>query len=189
MTTYDFVHLVLHASGDTIQGRTKLQKVVYFVGTLTGVVDDLGYRAHYYGPYSGEVAGAVHELRGLGFLEQRVSSTGVIDPKGFEVSRYDYELTPAGKQIAEEKAKKQHAMWERIKTAVEKLKKARAGDYVKLSIAAKAYYILRERNGRATPEELQKLTAVFGWKVSPQQILEAATLLEALDLVNVGKPA
>lgn len=187
MTTYDFVHLVLHASGGTIQGRTKLQKVVYFVGTLTGVVDDLGYRPHYYGPYSGEVAGAVNELRGLGFLEQRVSSAGATDPRGFEVTRYDYELTAAGKQIAQEKVKKQQAMWQKVQTAVEKLNKARASDYVKLSIAAKAYYILRERNGKATPEELQKLTAVFGWKVSSQEILEAGKLLEALDLANVDK--
>jgi uncharacterized protein YwgA len=189
MTTYDFVHLVLHASGGKIEGRTKLQKIVYFVGTMTGMADDLGYRAHFYGPYSGEVAGAVNDLRGLGFLEQRTSSAGATDPKGFEVTRYDYELTPAGKQIAEDKARKEQPEWDKIKTAVEKLRTARVSDYVQLSIAAKTYFLLREKKGQATPEELQKMTAIFGWKVTPQEIVEAAKLLTSLDLVNVGKPS
>src|ERR1039458_3843717 len=104
MNTYDFVHLVLYASGGNIQGRTKLQKTVYFVGALTGSLPNLGYRAHYYGPFSGEVVAAVKELQGLGFLQQSSATSGSVDPDGFEVARYDYSLTPEGRQIAQEKA-------------------------------------------------------------------------------------
>src|SRR4051794_41134046 len=111
MSTYDFVHLVLHAFGGTIQGRTKLQKTVYFVGALTGFLENLGYRAYFYGPYSSEVAASVDELRGLGFLRQTTLSSGEIDPKGFEVARYDFSLTPEGSQIAEEKTQLHSSEW------------------------------------------------------------------------------
>jgi uncharacterized protein YwgA len=87
MTTYDFVHLVLFACGGQMSGRTKLQKTVYFVGALSGRLDELGYRAHYYGPYSSDVSAAVEDLRGLGFLTQRVASDGSHDSQGFEVTR------------------------------------------------------------------------------------------------------
>src|SRR5437016_3161878 len=104
LKAYDFVHLVLHAAGGKVQGRTKLQKLVYFAGVLTNMLDDLGYRAHYYGPYSSRVTAATEELRSLGFLEQRTAAAGVVDPHGFEIARYDYTLTEDGKKIAEEKA-------------------------------------------------------------------------------------
>ena len=81
MKAYDFVHLVLYATEGRIQGRTKLQKVVYFAGVLTEMLEQLGYRAHYYGPYSSTVTAAVDELRGLGFLEQRIAGGGATDPK------------------------------------------------------------------------------------------------------------
>ena len=56
MDARDFVALTLMASGGHIQGKTKLQKLVYFTGALTGMLDGLGYRAHYYGPFSPTVA-------------------------------------------------------------------------------------------------------------------------------------
>jgi uncharacterized protein YwgA len=116
MKAYDFVHLVLHASGGRIQGRTKLQKVVYFAGVLTGMHEHLGYRAHYYGPYSSTVTAAVDELRALGFLEQRIASGGAIDSKGFEVARYDYALTDCGDRSG--KGSLASKIWSTIKTAI-----------------------------------------------------------------------
>src|SRR5690348_15751358 len=89
MNTYDFVHLVLSASNGQIRGRTKLQKLVYFAGVLTDSLDALGFRAHYYGPYSSAVTSAVEELRSLGFLEERIATGGTMDSHGFEVARYD----------------------------------------------------------------------------------------------------
>src|SRR5271157_2039741 len=47
MNPYDFVHLVLYAFDGAIQGRTKLQKTVYFIGALTDRMANLGYRANY----------------------------------------------------------------------------------------------------------------------------------------------
>ncbi len=76
MNTYDFVHLTLAAMGGEIQGRTKLQKTVYFLGVITDSLDGLGYRPHFYGPYSFEVADAIDQLKSLGFVDQNVATAG-----------------------------------------------------------------------------------------------------------------
>ena len=64
MNTYNFVHLTLHALGGQVRGKTKLQKMVYFAGILTGAIEELGYRPHYYGPYSSEVTDAMGRFAG-----------------------------------------------------------------------------------------------------------------------------
>lgn len=50
MDANDFVLLALHAMGGEIRGKTKLQKTVYFLGLMTGHLDDLGYRTTSTGP-------------------------------------------------------------------------------------------------------------------------------------------
>jgi hypothetical protein len=57
---------------------------------------------------------------------------------------------------------------------------------MKLSIAAKTYFMLGEKKGPATHEELARLAHRFGWEVSPEQIREAARYLHQLDLVQLS---
>ncbi|MGB2780353.1 MAG: hypothetical protein WBD63_02605, partial [Phycisphaerae bacterium] len=76
MDATNFVLLALHAVGGEIQGKTKLQKTIYFLGVMTGHLDDLGYRAHYYGPYSDDVADAVSRLRSVDFVDQSAAGCG-----------------------------------------------------------------------------------------------------------------
>src|SRR5579871_3048502 len=118
MNTYDFVHLTLHALGDQVRGKTKLQKMVYFTGILTGTIKDLGYGPHYYGPYSSEVTGAIGRLRGLGFVDENIVGGGAVDPSGFEVARHDFTLNDDGKKIAEIKAHDNPDLWKKIQNAV-----------------------------------------------------------------------
>jgi uncharacterized protein len=181
---YDFVHLLLHAAGGRIQGRTKLQKMAYFTAILTGMLDDLGFKPHFYGPYSPLVTGALDELRSVGFLDQRIQGGGHVDPRGFELARYDYVLTDDGKQIAEEKAQHHPLVWQRIQSAVSRLNQANVSDYVKLSIAAKAYFMVGKANKPVEVPDLVKMSETFGWKVSPNQIGEAAEWLKSLGLVE-----
>ena len=185
MRTYDFVQLVLHAAGQ-IQGRTKLQKLVYFAGELTGESAMLGYRPHYYGPYSGEVAAAVDDLHGLRFLDQKITSTGRPDPNGFEIVRYDYSLNEDGKLLANEKAKANPELWELIQEAV---KLFNSTDYVKLSLAAKTYFMLGQAHGKsASLSELEAVAAKFGWKVTNEQVQEARRLLESTGFIHFSAP-
>ncbi len=185
MQTYDFVQLTLLALGGEVRGKTLLQKLIYFLGVKTGCLDELGYRAHFYGPYSAEVADAVGRLRTLGFIDQRVFGAGAVDTRGFEVARYDYALNETGKDIAEKKSKKYPELWEKINKALEEIKSAGKMDYVKLSIAAKTYFMLGEKKGAASREDLSRMAKGFGWSVSEQQVTEAANYLEAVDLVEV----
>jgi uncharacterized protein YwgA len=186
VNAYDFVHLSLYAMGDEIKGKTKLQKAIYFLGVLSEMLPDLGYRPHYYGPYSAEVAGAVDRLRALGFLDQRTASAGAVDQSGFEVARYDIALTESGNRMAKAKAARDPQAWNMIQNAVRSFKKAEDLDYMKLSIAAKTYFMLGEKREQATIDELASLARRFGWTVTPAQITEAARFLERLSLVKLG---
>jgi len=183
MKTYDFVHLVIHAAGDSVQGRTKLQKLVYFVGALMGRLERLGFRAHYYGPYSPDVAGAVQELRGLKFLQQHAVSFGTTDRSGFEFNRYDYSLTKEGKEMAYEKASIYPDEWILIEKAVQKINSTNTQDYVRLAIAAKTHLLSRQNSKGLSAQELETKTAEHGWSAfTPAQYLEALEFLNRVGL-------
>jgi uncharacterized protein len=184
MKTYDFVHLVIHAAGDRVQGRTKLQKLVYFVGAIKGNLERLGYRAHYYGPYSPDVAGAVQELRSLKFLEQQRFEFGGMDKSGFEISRYDYRLTEEGQEVAEEKARANPTDWEVIKKAVQAINSTNTQDYVQLAIAAKTHLLSKKGGKGLSAKELEAMTAQHGWSAfTPDQFQEAMEFLRQVDLI------
>lgn len=184
MNTYDFVHLALHAMGGEIKGKTKFQKSIYFLGLLTKTIDDLGYRPHFYGPYSSEVAGAADRLRALGFATQTAAGGGSVDQAGFEVARFDLRLTDEGARMAQAKAEKYPEEWDKIGKAAEILKKANEQDYVKLSIAAKTYFMLGQRRGTARIKDLVALAENFGWSVTPDQLRDAAQFLASIGMVK-----
>jgi len=179
-STYDFVHLALKALGGEVQGKTKLQKLLYFLGVLTGREEQLGYRPHYYGPYSADVAEAMDLLAARGFVSQRHAGAGAVDNRGFEVVRTDYTLTQDGEEIAEQKVKEDQALMRELQQAAVALQLLQERDYMKLSIAAKTYFMLKS-DPRAN---LPSLAANFGWKVSEQQIEEAKDLLRSARLLQ-----
>ena len=183
MKTYDFVHLVIHAAGNRVEGRTKLQKLIYFVCAIVGNLEEFGYRAHYYGPYSPDVAGAVQELRGLRFLEQQVVSFGATDRSGFEFSRYDYSLTEEGKELAAVKANEWPQEWEVIKRAIQLINSTNTQDYVRLAIAAKTHLLSQQSGQRLSAVELQSKTAEHGWNsFTPEQYQGALDFLSRVGL-------
>jgi uncharacterized protein YwgA len=186
MDATDFVLLALHAVGGKIEGKTKLQKTVYFLGLMTGHLDDLGYRAHYYGPYSDDVADAVNRLRSVGFVDQSAAGCGTVGKSGFEVCRYDFRLTDDGRQIAEAKTAEMSDVWKKLQDAADKMRQAGNLDYVRLSIAAKTHFMLGKKKGKATMAELAGLARNFGWKVTSHQIKEAAQYLSRLGLVKLN---
>ncbi len=182
MTPYDFVQLTMHAAGGKIQGRTRLQKTVYFLGLLTKQLDELGYQAHHYGPYSADVAEAMSTLEGIGFASSTVGSMGGFDPQGFEIKRTDYSLTEEGVRAAARKAEANKELTQKLKAGLEQLRQAGDLGYVRLSIAAKAYFLLRRCNVPTMEQELPRLAASFGWVVSEQQIQDGLNYLRKLNL-------
>jgi uncharacterized protein YwgA len=184
MTTNDFVTLALLAMGGEIQGKTKLQKTMYFLGLLTDHLEHLGYRPHFYGPYSDEVNAAVTWLKTIGAIDQNVSSWGYAS-SGFEMRRYDFRLNEQGKRFAQMKAAQNPDLWQRLKEAAARLQEAGDLDYMDLSVAAKTYFLIGQKKGRASIADLTQLAPQFGWSVSPSQMQKAAQYLNNLGLVDL----
>lgn len=176
----DVVLLAYKAFDGNMRGKTLLQKRVYFLSIILKV--DLGYEAHYYGPYSAEVATANAELKSLGFISESVTGWG-IDRRGFELARYDYKLSDAGSRITQKKVVEHSELWEQIEGAVDIVKKAGDLDYMELSIAAKAYFILRKLGRKATIDEIEAMLPNFGWSVSRGELEKATEFLVGAHLV------
>jgi len=182
MNSYDTVQLVLLAMDGQVEGKTKLQKMVYFVGVMTGSLDELGYRPHFYGPYSPEVAGGLNRLQAMGFLDYTKVSSGFRDESGFEQARHDYHLNDDGIAAAKRRAGQHSEEWKGIKEAVNALR-SHEQNYVELSIAAKAFCLLDEKSP-ATIAELEEIAPRFGWSVTPQELRNALGFLKSLSLVS-----
>ena len=145
MDTRDVLLLAYDAFGGEIHGKTNLQKRLYFLSIMLGI--DLGYGPHYYGPYSSEIAGINTGLKVLGYLNESIASAGNYGSEGFEIARHDFTLTEDGRAAVEAKKKRFPEQWDRIKKAAKALNAAGQINYMEMSIAAKAYFLLDQKAG------------------------------------------
>jgi uncharacterized protein YwgA len=185
MTATDFLVCVLDGSGGTIEGRTLLQKRAFFVSILSGIALDLNYHAHYYGPYSATIDNAVAQFKALGFVEE-VSHGFGLKSKGFEVRRFDYRLTKDGRRIAHLTRQQQPHHYTRIKKALSVIKEAGDPNYVELSIAAKAYFVLARKHKAMSRTEILKEAETLDWNIKPQSLASAVKFLEKVRLASTG---
>ncbi len=185
MNPYDFVQLSLLAVGDEIKGRTKLQKTIYFLGVLTGTLAELGYRPHFYGPYSDLVAASVNRLKALGFVTENTFGAGAVGSNGFEINRHDFRFTEEGKQIAQKKAEANPTDWQKIKAAADNILKAGDIDYMEMSVAAKTFFLLSSVGKAATPTEISDSATKLGWSPTPEEVKESINYLQSLGLVSI----
>jgi len=181
MQTRDFVLFAHGAFGGGINGRTALQKKVYFLGVM--LEEDHGYRPHYYGPYSAQVAEANSELKSLGYLREDVNVYGW-NHQGFEMAIYDYSLTEDGQKLLERKKKKYPDKWKKICDAANTIKGAGTLDYMQLALAAKAYFILTRQGGTASKETIRTMAENLGWSISNTELEKAVEFLSRMHLVH-----
>jgi uncharacterized protein YwgA len=181
MVVRDVLVLAYKAFDGDMRGKTLLQKRIYFLSVMLGI--DMGYEAHYYGPYSEKVANANSELKSLGYIAESSSAWGY-DQRGFEMTRHDFKLTELGARLADRKIEAQSQLWLKIQEAAAVVKKAGDLDYMELSIAAKAYYVLNKLNGRATLEDIAGMLPQFGWSVTDEQLKRATDFLAKADLIT-----
>jgi uncharacterized protein YwgA len=180
MRLTDLILIVIDNNKGMFTGRTLLQKAIFFLNELAG--QDISFNPHYYGPYSPEVAIALENLVGIGFvneIEERFS--GGWNVWG-EVRRYTFKLTDEGKQIV--KLIKRKPDYRRIKSVLDKLGKfGESRDYDKLSKAAKIYHIVKSK-GKITQAEIKKEASNLGWQLKRAEIDEMSSFLEKLDLIR-----
>jgi uncharacterized protein YwgA len=177
----DVLVLAYKAFEGDMRGKTLLQKRVYFLSVMLGI--DMGYEAHYYGPYSEKVATLNSELKSFGYVSESSSAWGY-DQRGFEMARHDFKLTEMGARLAERKTEAQSKLWERIQNAAAVVRKAGDLDYMELSIAAKSYYVLNKLNGKATLSDIAAMIPKFGWSVNEKQLEKATDFLAKANLIT-----
>jgi len=175
MTPERIILLIIDKNDGLIRGKTLLQKRAYFLSILLDL--DLGYRPHYYGPYSPIIQGTLDKLKATGFVEERMQGFEALSIFPFESRRFDYALTDDGKKVESDA----------ITSSLGRLKRAGDnGDYRILSVAAKTFHVLEINNAPMKVSEIREEARKLGWNISPDQIDNAASLLENLGLVEKG---
>ena len=185
MHIQDLILLVIGSEEDEkLQGRTLLQKKLYFLSELKGV--DHGFRPHYYGPYSSLVAENLDILVGAHFLHEE-KETFETDQNIFgEIRRHTYSLTPDGDIIMDEI--KKEAGYTDWKQKLDMLNgQSLASDFNMLSIAAKVYYIVNQQ-GSTTSAQIREIANEYSWRINDSDIAGVLSFLEALSLISVGDP-
>lgn len=182
MKPTDFLLCLIDASGGNVHGRTLLQKRAFFVTEIIGEDFGLKFDAHYYGPFSSTVEGTAAQLNNLGFLQESSTGFGILSD-GFEVRRYDYTLTEDGKFLVNRL--RETPQYKRISDATKRMLAAGDPNYMELSIAAKAYFLLKKKEGAGmSVTELIKEAEKYNWNISPQSIKRAVSFLKAIDLAS-----
>lgn len=176
--------LAIDAFGGQVGGKTLLQKRLYFTEVV--LKESLGFEfdTHYYGPYSSLISSELATLKLQGQLREDASTYGVSDQSGFEMRRYQYELTAAGRESVQWIRQNFPQEAKRVSEAAQRVVAAGNLDYMDLSFAAKSHWIICHANKPLSPKEIAGEAKSFGWKVEPQQLDQGIKFLLQLGLVQ-----
>lgn len=179
-------HVVLYAveqvSGKP-NGKTYIQKLCFFVSQLLN--EPLGFRAHYYGPYSDQISAELSFLTGSGLVTETRRSAGVTGSSGWEIARFDYALSDDGRRAVAHLAARLPEEASLVRQAIQKVFSAGEQNYVELSFAAKTKWILESQGGPMTADGISQAAGRFNWDVSGTDVGKAANFLEKLGLVQL----
>ena len=188
MHIIDIILLVIKSEKDAkLQGRTLLQKKIYFLSVM--MERDLGFTAHYYGPYSSYVAGHLDSLVNYGILKETLVPLSNNPPEQSPLGEirkhtYIYSLVPdAFKEVWKVTEKKLgFNEWKQKLKVINNQRIAR--DSNRLSIAAKIYYIV-DWKGEKKAEEVLQTAKEYGWDFTLKDIKNVLFFLTDLGLVSV----
>lgn len=112
--------LLLIKLAEKIEGKTKLQKMVFLGKEEEGV--DLGFEfiKYNYGPYSFELTQALDSLQTIELIEVTTESSNITDSNGFVNKKIIYQITDKGKNLADLESEKFKEVIEKIKLLVQK---------------------------------------------------------------------
>ncbi len=175
MKARDVLLLMLDHAGGSLQGRTLIQKRLFFLKLLMDL--DLRYHPHYYGPFSPEVDNALGQCIALGLVEE--TSIGLANENGgFEGRRFEHRLTSDG-YVVVGLIKRQEPEYSRdVAENLDRLDRAGHLNYLQLSIAAKALYDLRSKDKPVTSIGIRNEARGFGWGAPEPEVRDAVEFLE-----------
>ena len=181
-------HLVLYTVEQVSarpNGRTYIQKLCFFVSKILD--RQLGFRAHYYGPYSDQISAELAFLTGAGLVTEARRGSGMPGTEGWEIARFDYSLTEAGNVAVGQLAQRQPADAQVVREAIKRVLDAGDQNYIQLSFAAKTSWILEHEGGPMTFEGISKAADRFQWNVAGTDVQNAATFLEKMGLIKLNQ--
>jgi uncharacterized protein YwgA len=183
LTIRDAALLALDAAEGKIEGRTAMQKIMYFAAVELG--EDFGHQAHYFGPYSRAVENALTTSA----LGEEVTETIERFPtyaSGPDIRKYTYQLTPTGKQEVEAARAEHEDEAEKISRTVEAVRTVVPDlNQNTLSMAAKVDFIVYQENDRIPLAEIPDLAKQLGWEISEAQVRQSVELLQRLGRLTV----
>lgn len=180
LDVHDAICMTIHCNDGIIEGRTAIQKLVYFETLKIPSLSSSIYHHHFYGPFSRDVASSLEDLTAFSYLNEIVHS-------GF-YDKYTYEMTSSGNDFVIKKRKEFPKEYENISKIVQTCKEFCDLKSAPLSYAAKSYYILTStkegREGKYTIEDVKKVGENFDWNISQDDIEIGVSLLQKLYLVE-----
>ena len=176
MQATEFLLSVLGSSSAPVDGRTAIQKIAYFSSIKTEV--DLGYKPHFYGPYSPVVSGLLENLVAMGFIEERARLTS------HDRTMYSYSLTDDGVRLVDDIRRRETSKLSTIHRVVDRCERIAGNSISVLSWAAKVYFLLSQRGQEISYREAEEAGKRFGWNLSRKEIESGGRLLVGLGLVR-----
>ena len=148
---------------------------------------DLGFSPHYYGPYSSYVASHLDSLVNCGLLREVTESFSNDQNVFGEIRRHTYSIPDNVEPVWQDiQQKSRFSEW---RDAINRINdRGISGDFNKLSIAAKVYYIVSwEENGTLTLPQVQRIAEDYKWDVKPEDIKSVLFFLTELGLVTTDE--
>jgi len=176
MQAAELVLSVLGSSAKPLDGRTTIQKIVYFASIKTGA--DVGYTPHFYGPYSPIVAQTVENLESTGYITEKSRLTT------HDRIMYSYSLSDDGAKMVDLIQKRERNNYMKAKKVVDTCQKIVKNNINVLSWAAKVYFLLSQKESEISYDEVVEKGKQFGWQLSSKEIDSGAKLLVVLGLAR-----
>lgn len=170
MKLSEIILLVLGEADGAIRGRTRMQKVLYFL--CQRLHKDADYSPHYYGPYSEQVAGAVDSLVARGLVEEKLEPTSTGGP--FEGKIYEYVLDDRGRELLASIEELHLEEAARVRKQYRELLSDSPSTQA-LAVASKLDIILGE--SKSTSTELRAEAKRHGWSLSDHEVEEGIDFL------------
>jgi len=164
--------------------RTALQKLAYFA-TRRGLLR-ASFEAHYYGPYSSDVASTLEDLASAGLVLESVKSW-VPAESPWEGKKYEYTILPGLERLEDVVSSRELRGAKNLQELVGLCAQITELDPKSLSAAAKVHFILEMEKRSLFDAEIREEAGKLGWKLSDQEIEGSVVgLLSALGLANRG---
>jgi len=177
---YDTICLTLAANDSQINGRTTLQKLIYFEMAKIPEINIKPHIAYFYGPFNRQVAHGLETFVYLDILSERRFKKGY--------SAYEYSILERGQHVIEDLKTENKEVFEKIKNIVQICKEHWIKSH-SLSFTAKVHYMLsiQDCKNGVTENDTIAMADSFGWDITEDDVKSGAKLLEKLELVKIRR--